>query len=196
MFTGIITSLGILKKIDGHTFTFSHNFDEALELGESVAVNGMCVTVTEHGADFFTADIIEESRRLTVFGDVKIGTKINLERSAQIGDRNSGHHVSGHIDETGKISLVEKKSDFWLVRINFSEKNWSLVIHKGSIAIDGISLTISAVSEDAKDPWLEVSIIPHTWEHTNLSSKKNKDPVNLEFDQLGKYVQKMMNKNQ
>jgi riboflavin synthase len=108
MFTGIITSLGTIKEINGNTFTFSHDFDEALELGESVAVNGMCVTVTKHGADFFTADIIEESRRLTVFGDVQVGTKINLERSAQIGARNSGHFVSGHIDETGIISVIEK----------------------------------------------------------------------------------------
>lgn len=192
MFTGIITSLGTIKKIDGNTFTFTHDFTESLTLGESVAVNGMCVTVTDHGADFFTADIIEESRRLTVFGDVKVGTKINLERSAVIGERNSGHFVSGHVDETGIISILEKKSDFWLVRINFSAKNWPLVIHKGSIAIDGISLTVSAVSDDKNKPWLEVSIIPHTWEHTNLAQKKLGDKVNLEFDQLGKYMQKMM----
>lgn len=190
MFTGIITSLGNLKKINDNTFTFSHTFTESLTLGESVAVNGMCVTVTDHGADFFTADIIEESRRLTVFGDVAIGTKINLERSVKIGERNSGHHVSGHIDETGEITLIKKKSDFWLIRIGFSKKNWPLVIYKGSIAIDGISLTVSSVSDKAINPWLEVSIIPHTWEYTNLAEQVVGNRVNLEFDQLGKYVQK------
>lgn len=192
MFTGIITSLGTLKSITGNTFAFTHDFDEVLALGESVAVNGMCVTVTAHGANFFTADIIEESRNLTVFGAIDLGTKINLERSAVIGARNSGHFVSGHVDETGTVSCIEQKSDFWLLRIGFSPKNWPLVIHKGSIAIDGISLTVSAVSETDKNSWLEVSIIPHTWEHTNLSGKKTGELLNLEFDQLGKYVQKMM----
>lgn len=189
MFTGIIEAVGTLQKIAGNSFTFAHPFGNAdLKIGDSIAVNGMCVTVTSFSQEFFEADIIEESRNRTVFGNISEGDRVNLERSARIGDRNSGHNVSGHIDETGKILEISEQSDFWLLRMGFSEEFFPNVIFKGSIAIDGISLTVSNVSKIPENCWFEVSIIPHTWEHTNLHAQKVGDSVNLEFDQIGKYI--------
>lgn len=188
MFTGIIESAGTIKEIDQSTFTFRHTFGDTLTIGESIAVNGMCVTVTKKSADFFSADIMEESRNRTVFSHLKTGDIINMERSAIIGQRNSGHQVSGHVDETGKIVSITEKSDFWLIRISFSPENFPLVIFKGSITVDGISLTVSQLSADKNNPWFEISIIPHTWKETNLHQKKVGDLVDLEFDQYGKYI--------
>jgi len=195
MFTGIIEDISTINNIAGNTFTFAHNFSDPITLGESIAVNGMCVTVTNFSNTEFTADIIKESRDRTIFSNVKVNDTVNLERSAQIGQRNSGHNVSGHIDETGTIAKLEEEDDFYLLRITFSPENFPLVIFKGSIAIDGISLTVSNVSKDPDNPWLEVSIIPHTWDNTNLKTKKTEDQVNLEFDQVGKYQQKQSLKN-
>lgn len=190
MFTGIIESAGKVKEINGIEYVFSCDFSTDLVMGESVAVSGTCVTVTRIGGVFFAADVIEESRNCTSFSQIKVGDTVNFERSARIGDRNSGHMVLGHVDETGVVQSVQSATDFWLVRIGFSPDNFSFVIHKGSIAIDGISLTVSKVSDLSSDPWFEVSIIPHTWEHTNLHTKQMGDLVNLEFDQIGKYIQK------
>ena len=192
MFTGIIETTGTVSDINDSQFTFTCSFASELVIGESVAVNGMCVTVTGTGIDWFTADVIEESRRCTIFSEVEVGTVINLERSAVIGSRNSGHAVLGHVDETGEITDITQQSDFWLVRVKFSNVNWPLVIYKGSITIDGISLTVSSLgkSDDEKSCWLEVSIIPHTWTETNLHTKHPGDRVNLEFDQVGKYLAK------
>ena len=149
-----------------------------------MALNGACMTVTSFKDTEFTVDIIEESRNRTGFDTAQTGDKVNLERSAIIGQRNSGHNVAGHIDETGAIANITEESDFWLVRININPDNRKYCIFKGSIAIDGISLTISQLGAD----WVETSIIPHTWEHTILHTKNTGNTVNLEYDQAGKYI--------
>ena len=192
MFTGIVEALGTIEKIEGNRFTISHPFEESFELGESIAVNGVCLTVvsTDKGQhttyNTFTVEIIEESRNVTTFSDARVGDKVNLERAAIIGQRNSGHNVTGHVDQVGEILNLTKESDYHLIRIRFRPEFAKWIIHKGSIAVEGISLTVSAVGED----WFEVSIISHTWEETNLHLKKEGDGVNVEFDAYAKYVEK------
>ena len=188
MFTGIIEAVGTLKKQEGNVFTFTHPFEESFEVGESVALSGMCGTVLRGDETLFSVEIIEESRRLTVFNDLKEGALINLERSAIIGQRNSGHNVQGHVDECGTILEIREEGDYQCLRISYSEKNKPLVIYKGSVALDGISLTVSNLSKSTESPWFEVSIISHTWEQTNLHSKKKGEMVHLEFDVAGKYL--------
>lgn len=196
MFTGIIQQVGRIKIIEDNRFEISHNYSETFEIGESIALNGMCATVVEIYNSSFAVEIMKESRDRTVFGSAQEGDLVNLERSAKIGQRNSGHHVTGHIDQVGTILKLEKKDDFWLFRISIDPENALFIVQKGSVAVDGISLTISDLANrGSKNPepklgkyWFEVSIISHTWEQTNLHTKKEGDPVNLEFDILGKYA--------
>jgi riboflavin synthase len=189
MFTGIIEQVGTIQKIDGNKFTIGHSFDEDFCIGESVAVNGACMTVLEQSQSTFTVEIMEESRNRTVFGEAREDDEVNLERSARIGERNSGHNVTGHIDQMGKIVERKEVADFWLFRIGMKKENQKLVVEKGSIAVDGISLTLSGVSTPGlNSDWFEVSILPYTLEQTNLKTKNVGDNVNIEFDILGKYV--------
>jgi len=207
MFTGIIEGIRKIEKIEGNRFTVvnSQRVNEStsqracrgriyaspteisqnsLKIGESIAVSGVCLTVLEAKKNTFTVEIMQESRKRTTFGSAKKGDVVNLERAAIIGARNSGHFVTGHIDEVGKILKISKVDDYRLFRIGFSSKNARLVVEKGSVAVDGISLTVSGVGKN----WFEVAIISHTWNVTNLSRKKVGDGVNLEFDVLGKYI--------
>lgn len=188
MFTGIIEQVGKIKSIEGNRFVIGHSYEESFELGESVALNGMCATVVSSTATTVDVDIIQESRKLTTFGDSQAGDLINLERAAKIGQRNSGHNVTGHIDEVGKILKRDWVEDFWLVRVGVNSSHRAWLVHKGSVALEGISLTVSGVSElNSDESWFEVSIIPHTWENTTLKSRSVNDGVNVEFDILGKY---------
>ncbi len=189
MFTGIIEQVGTIKSIVENRFVISHSYDESFELGESVALNGMCATVVNSTKNSAEVDIIQESRKLTTFGTAKIGDLINLERAAKIGQRNSGHNVTGHIDEVGKILKLDWVEDFWLVRVQVKPSHRAWLVHKGSVALEGISLTVSGVSELRADKsWFEVSIIPHTWENTTFKSRAINEGVNIEFDVLGKYA--------
>ena len=184
MFTGIIEDLGNIEYIEENKFTFTHSFGEIFSVGESIALSGMCSTVLIADEKSFTVEIMLESRRRTTFGTAFVGDKINLERSVQIGARNSGHSVTGHIDEVGKISSITRDGDAWRFRIKFSQKNAALVVEKGSIGIDGCSMTVATCGDD----WLEVCVISHTFVETLFGIKKEGDGVNLEFDILGKYL--------
>ena len=186
MFTGIVEQVGKVEKIEGNRFTISHPFEELFEIGESVALSGMCTTVIEATEKSFTVEIMKESRDRTTFGKVLVGEMVNLERAAKIGDRNSGHFVTGHIDEVGEILSRERVGDYWKFRIGFSVKNAALVVEKGSVAIDGVSLTISELGKN----WFEVAIISHTFDVTTFGQKDAENKVNLEFDVIGKYIQK------
>jgi riboflavin synthase len=189
MFTGIIEGVGEIKNIEGNLFTITHPFGEGFAVGESVAISGMCATVLRSDEHQFEVEIIEESRRLTIFGSAEIGTVLNLERSAIIGTRNSGHNVTGHIDQVGKIEKLERQGDYWLVRVQVQPENRKLLVHKGSVALSGISLTVSGVSDlNLSEAWFEVSIISHTWAVTNLNRLQIGTAVNVEFDVLGKYA--------
>lgn len=187
MFTGIVEAIGTVQSIQGNRFTFSHPFGEVFEVGESIAVSGMCATVLESTSDAFTVEVIEESRKRTLFGNISERDPINLERSAVIGQRNSGHTVQGHIDEVGEILAIEKEGDYWRVRIGISSKNRLLIVQKGSIAVNGVSLTISNISND-QPCWFEVSLISHTWEQTTLHTLKKGQGVHIEYDVMGRYI--------
>ena len=161
---------------------------EKTQIGDSIAVNGICLTVTSLQPDGFTADVMAETVRRSSLGSAKAGDKVNLERAMSAEGRFGGHIVSGHIDGTGTIMEYRKEENAVWVTIGTSAEILELIVEKGSICIDGISLTVAAVS----DSDFSVSIIPHTGEETTLLKKKPGDKVNLENDVVGKYVQKLL----
>ena len=166
----------------------AHKVLEKTQIGDSIAVNGICLTVTSLQPDGFTADVMAETVRRSSLGSAKAGDKVNLERAMSAEGRFGGHIVSGHIDGTGTIMEYRKEENAVWVTIGTSAEILELIVEKGSICIDGISLTVAAVS----DSDFSVSIIPHTGEETTLLKKKPGDKVNLENDVVGKYVQKLL----
>ena len=156
--------------------------------GDSIAVNGVCLTVTSLQPDGFTADVMAETIRRSSLGSCKVGSQVNLERAMAADGRFGGHIVSGHIDGTGVIrSLIREENAIW-VSIGTSPQILHLIVEKGSICIDGISLTVAKVEEEG----FQVSVIPHTGEETTLLEKVPGDPVNLENDVIGKYVERLL----
>lgn len=194
MFTGIIEEVGFLKSLrrsgSGAVIEIGAKYVLSdVKIGDSIAVNGLCLTVTDFGADYFIADIMPESLNRSSLGSLKFGDRVNLERAMAAGGRFGGHIVSGHIDGTGRISKIRRDSNAVWYTVNTDKKILKYVIEKGSIAIDGISLTVAAVS----DRDFSVSVIPHTAENTALPYKKTGDIVNLENDLIGKYIEKLLN---
>lgn len=193
MFTGIIEEVGIVQglKVDSKASKIIVKADKVLEntqLGDSISTNGVCLTVTNLEKTYFEADIMAETFRRSNLGSLKIGSKINLERALTLQSRLGGHMVSGHIDGTGKIVSVDKEEIATWITIEAEENLLRYIIEKGSIAIDGISLTVAYVDNEV----FKVSIIPHTGEETTLLNKKIGDVVNLECDMVGKYVEKLL----
>ncbi len=193
MFTGIIEEIGKVKKISlagksGSLEIGAKKILEGTKIGDSIAVNGVCLTVTSLSPQGFSADVMAETLRRSSLGSLSSGTAINLERAMAAGGRFGGHIVSGHIDGTGTISKMQKEENAVWVHIKAAESILALIVEKGSIAIDGISLTVASVSYSE----FTVSIIPHTATETTLLSKKTGDIVNLENDIVGKYVQKLL----
>ena len=188
MFTGIIEETGTIRQIDeldgGRRLTIEASFADALRPDESVSINGACQTVTAVDDGAFTVVTIEETLRKTTFGTLDAGDPVNLERALQAGDRLDGHFVQGHVDATGAVVDVEREGTDWLYAIEFDPQYAAYLIPVGSIAIDGISLTVARLEGDT----LTVAIIPHTYEQTNVSTWTDGTPVNLEFDLIGKYV--------
>jgi riboflavin synthase len=156
--------------------------------GDSIAVDGCCLTVAELGASRLTFDVLEETRRLTHFSQLRPGSAVNLERSLRFDGKVGGHFVTGHIDGTGRIEILERRGNDTYLKIKAAPGSRRYLVPKGSIAIDGISLTVAEVDGDALSVWL----IPHTLEITNLREYKTGNTVNLEFDLLGKYVEKLL----
>lgn len=194
MFTGIVEELGevINRRYDKESallFIKGKRVLEGLRVGDSIAVNGVCLTATKITSEAFYADVMPETMRRTNLADLKIGEKVNLERALSAGGRLGGHFVSGHIDGTG-ILLRERREGNALVKC-FSAPPEVLryVVVKGSIAVDGVSLTVI----DLDDTSFHVSLIPHTLQQTTLYYRKQGDKVNLEADMLGKYVEKFLN---
>ena len=163
---------------------------EGTKLGDSIAVNGVCLTVTNLRSGSFTADVMAETMRRSNLGSLKKGDQVNLERAMAADGRFGGHMVSGHIDGTGVISQMKQEGNAVWVTVDTSEELMRLIVEKGSIAIDGISLTVAKEMPGA----FQVSIIPHTGEETTLLKKKPGAVVNLENDMIGKYVEKLMRK--
>lgn len=191
MFTGLIEEIGVIKTIqpigEGRRFTLIGKkvFDD-LKVDDSLAVNGCCLTVVEIPGDTVMVEAVEETLRKTTLGQLKSGNKVNLERAMRLSDRLGGHLVLGHVDGVGTITTIQPRSASWWLGIQIPERLMKYCIPLGSVAVDGISLTIAEIKKDT----LYLSIIPHTWTHTTLSLKKTGEAVNIETDIIGKYVEK------
>jgi riboflavin synthase len=196
MFTGIVAEVGETAGIDNlgdaARLTVRASTD-ALTPGESVAVNGVCLTVAGLINGTFTADVMGETLERTTLGALRAGDPVNLERSLRLADRLGGHLVQGHVDATGTI-LSRSPSAHWdQVRISLPAAVSRYVVHKGSIAVDGVSLTVSALAPPGDDDaWFEVCLIPETLKHTTLGARQPGDPVNLEADVLAKYTERLL----
>ena len=193
MFTGLVQKVGVLTRLSrsqgGWSLTLAHApWKDSLVLGESVAVQGACLTVTAVGAGHFTADLLDETMRLTALRHAGEGARVNLERALALGDRLGGHMVSGHVDEAGRLAAIEDRGRDFAWRVACSEALARQTVMKGSVAIDGVSLTVTGVGDD----WIEVNLIPHTLKETSLCDRKVSDSVNLEGDILGKYVARLL----
>ena len=187
MFTGIIEEIGTVKSISTDKITI--NCSKVLKdskLGDSIAVNGVCLTITDIISDGFAADISPETLKVTNLSDINSGDIVNLERALTLSSRLGGHIVSGHIDTVGKVSKLSKFNDFYELTVNFSEEYSKYIIKKGSITVNGISLTIAECGKD----FVTIAVIPHTFDMTVLKEVKTGCNVNLEFDILAKYVEK------
>ncbi len=194
MFTGIVEELGKIRSLSvygnsGKISIIAKKVLENTKIGDSIAVNGICLTVVSLLPDGFTADVMAETIRRSSLGQLKSGDYVNLERAMAADGRFGGHIVAGHIDGTGVIKSLEKEENAVWVTIETDPGILKYIIEKGSIAIDGISLTVAYVD----DRCFKVSVIPHTGEETTLLKKKPGDAVNLENDMIGKYVEKLMN---
>ncbi|MDP2628326.1 MAG: riboflavin synthase [Nanoarchaeota archaeon] len=193
MFTGLVEETGKLKNKlktgDGFQLTFSAEkiFDD-LEIGSSISVNGCCLTVVKKEGNTFSVDTIEETLKKTNLGALELNTRVNLERPLKADARLGGHFVLGHVDTTGTVIEIQELSNSHFMKIKFPDDFKKYIIYVGSVSIDGVSMTVAELGEN----WFGVGIIPFTWQETIFSDKKAGDKVNLEFDVLGKYVERIM----
>lgn len=196
MFTGIVeeigTVIGVKKGARECIYTISASkILEDMHVGDSIAVNGVCLTVTSFDKHGFTADVMNESLRRSNLGDLNSGSKVNLERAMSANGRFGGHIVSGHIDGTGVVISYEREANAVWLTIGTDESLMRYIILKGSVALDGVSLTVARLHRDA----FAISLIPHTGEETTLLKKNRGDRINIECDIVGKYVEKLCVKN-
>ena len=195
MFTGLVQKIGVLKRLvrsqGGWSLAVAHApWADALALGESVAVQGACLTVTRVSLGTFVADLLDETMVRTALRQLGEGARVNLERALALGDRLGGHIVSGHVDETGTLREIGDRGRDVALRVSCSPELARQTVAKGSITIDGVSLTVSGLGDD----WLEVNLIPTTLRETSLCDRRVGDAVNLESDILGKYVARLLGK--
>lgn len=191
MFTGLIETVGTLRVLERHEggarLTVAvHGWQTPLVSGESIAVQGACLTVAGFDASSFHADILEETLRRTNLMGKRSGQALNLERALRLGDRLGGHLVSGHVDTVGTLESIRIEGRDRVLRIRCGREAATEVVEKGSVALDGISLTVSAVSDGA----FEVCVIPWTWGHTSLQERQPGDMMNVETDMIGKYIRR------
>jgi riboflavin synthase len=188
MFTGLIETIGEVAEMKptpaGFRLRLHTDLSPDLTPGDSLAVNGVCLTVVSADADGVHMDISPETIRVSALGSLKRGDHVNLERPMRADARVGGHFVQGHVDATGTIEEIRSDADYWWVTVKFPPSLAAQLVRKGSIAVDGISLTVAGVD----DRRFDVQIVPFTWEHTNLKFARVNDLVNLEFDMIGKYV--------
>lgn len=190
MFTGIIESLGTIAALrstggEGRRISLDAGLDlSQTHIGDSIAVNGACLTVVELAGSRFSADVSPETMQLTTFGAARVGDRVNIERAMRLSDRLDGHLVSGHIDGTGVVGERQTLANAWVISIEAPEALTEYMIPKGSVAVDGISLTINHCSRHG----FTVAVIPHTAAMTTIGLRRVGDRVNLETDMIGKYV--------
>jgi riboflavin synthase len=193
MFTGIIEEIGKIEKITPIAGGLSIKIKAEkilndVAVNDSVCIDGVCLTVTQLDNSSFLVDAVGATLEKTTFNNVKADASVNLERSVRLNDRLGGHLVQGHVNGVGKINEIKKLGENYLVKINIPDDLGKYLIKEGSIAINGISLTIA----DLDNAEISLSIIPHTWQKTNLKDKKVNDKVNVEIDILAKYVEKLL----
>ena len=190
MFTGIIESIGKVKNIEkdgkNYHFTFQSDISKNLKIDQSVAHNGVCLTVTSQNNMEHQVTAIYETIQKTNMSSLKIGSLVNLERCLKIGDRLDGHMVQGHVDDTVVCTKINEEDGSWRIGFEGENLNEKLIVDKGSICINGTSLTVAKIN----NKFVEVAIIPYTYENTNFKQLKLNDIVNIEYDILGKYILK------
>ena len=193
MFTGIIEELGRVRSIEergenARILIDARVVTEGTSHGDSIAVNGVCLTALDIHDDSFAADVSSETLLRSTLGSLKPGAPVNLERAVTLATRLGGHMVQGHVDARGQFMSVEDHGESWTVRIGFPPEIARYLVFKGSVAVEGISLTIANLGEN----YFEIAIIPKTWDVTNLSHLRPGDGVNLEVDVIGKYVERLL----
>ncbi|WP_300369160.1 riboflavin synthase [Brachyspira sp.] len=189
MFTGIVEEIGTVKSVQSKVIIIEANkiFDD-LHLGDSVAVNGTCLTVSSFNNKIFNADITQETLNRTNLGSLKNGSKVNLERAMSLQGRFGGHIVSGHIDGVGTIKSMKKDDNAIILTVEVAKSLMKYIVEKGSITVDGISLTVASLTDNT----FSIAVIPHTLKETVLYYKKEGDRVNIENDIIGKYVERLL----
>lgn len=191
MFTGIIETLGVIEEIkndrENLDITISSSITNELKIDQSVAHNGVCLTVVNVDKDNYTVTAIKETILKTNIGEWKVGDMVNLERAMKLGDRLDGHLVQGHVDQVGFCRSIEESYGSWYFTFEYDKSFKNITIEKGSITINGVSLTVV----NSKENEFRVAIIPYTYEHTNFKTFKKGTKVNLEFDVIGKYVSRL-----
>lgn len=192
MFTGLVQAVGRLRRHSGGVVVEGLAGLGPLALGESVAVDGVCLTVSELHADGFRADVSEETlRRSTLAAKAAAGAAVNLEPALRLADRLGGHLVSGHVDGAGEISGIERQEGAWRLSLRWQDPSYGrYVCEKASVAVDGISLTVAGCSTSGASFW--IAVIPHTWNSTTLRERRVGDVVNLEADLLAKYTERLI----
>ena len=193
MFTGIVEELGTIASLETHAggakIKIACNIvTQDGNDGDSIAVNGVCLTALGIMPNSFTADVSQETLDRSTLGQLKVGSRVNLERAVMPSTRLGGHIVQGHVDARGTFLSAEESGGFWTVRIGYPKEIGRYLVFKGSVAVEGISLTIAGLTDD----YFEIAIIPKTWEVTNLSHLKPGDGVNLEVDVIAKYVERLV----
>ena len=196
MFTGIIEELGSVRSIEerGETARIviaAHIVTDGTNHGDSIAVNGVCLTALDITPDSFAADVSRETLARSTLGRLQPGAPVNLERAVTPATRLGGHIVQGHVDARGQFAGVEDHGESWTLRIKYPPEIARYLVFKGSVAVEGISLTIAGLTDD----YFEIAIIPKTWEVTNLSHLNPHDDVNIEVDVIGKYVERLLSFN-
>jgi|TARA_B110000259_G_scaffold181215_1_gene222903 riboflavin synthase len=191
MFTGIIEGFGVVNLIekDGENlnFTLTSQFTDELQIDQSLAHNGVCLTVVKLDGEKYTVTAIEETLQKTNLNELKFGQQVNLERCMKLGDRLDGHIVQGHVDQIGVVTKIDELEGSWKYSIEYDKSLSNITVTKGSITINGVSLTVVDSSENS----FTVHIIPYTFEHTNFNDFEIGTKVNLEFDIIGKYLTKL-----
>ena len=191
MFTGIIETLGVIQEIekdkDNLHITIASSITDELQIDQSVAHNGICLTVVSINKTFYTVTAIGETIKKTTISHWQKGDSVNLERAMKLGDRLDGHIVQGHVDQIGTCTIVKETNGSWYYTFNYDESLHNITIEKGSITVNGVSLTVV----DSRKNEFSVAIIPYTFEHTNFNTFEVGTKVNLEFDVIGKYVSRL-----
>jgi len=192
MFTGLVDDVGVVERVErteaGRELRVSSRY-RGLGSGESVAVNGACLTVREHGDGWFTVAAIVTTLERTTIASWEVGRRVNLERAMKLGDRLGGHIVQGHVDAVGVVEAIRRREDALLVDVRIPDELEPLMVPHGSVAVDGVSLTVNALPAPGI---LQLSLIEYTWTHTTLGALRPGDAVHVEADMIGKYVRQLV----